>query len=367
MYAERTWLRGGSVANWQAPWLLNKRWDLTYISLSAILVPVPFLLFQLFSQYNILGGLIDPGAAVDILVALVVGGPHMCSTYTLTFMDKNFTRRYPLYVGFALCLPIMVTILGLVNLTLLLTIFMMWASVHVLHQIAYISDCYRAKGGEMKQGHEFEFHTVISRGIDYAVIFTSLYPLAMIKLVNNDFVIGGTRITIPLLVGQQWAIYAANALFLLCLALFIAKTLLEIQQRRANFPKTLLLVITIGIAYLIPSANNLDIAFQGMNVWHSFQYLGLTWYLNSLRQERGAITSPVVNNISGPRHGARFYFFNVGITLAAGAMVVVLNVALRLPWIQSYYIVILSCLLIHYYFDHFMFTRVGEMVGGPAF
>ncbi len=356
MYAERAWLGGGAVSSWQAPWLLSKRWDLTYISLSAILVPVPFLLFQLFSKYGVPGHIVDPAAAVDILVALVVGGPHMCSTYTLTFMDQNFTQRYPVYVALALALPVLVTILGIVNLTLLLTIFMMWASVHVLHQIVYIADCYRAKGSE--------FHSIASRGIDYGVIFTSLYPLAMVRLVNDNFVIGGTRITIPFIVGQPWAIYLANALFFTFLVLYIGKTAMEFQHRRANFPKTLLMGITIAIAYVIPSADNLDIAFQGMNVWHSFQYLGLTWYLNRLRQERGEITSPVVQKIAGSHRGTQFYLFNVGLTLAAGAMVVFLNVVFHFAWIQCYYIVILSCLLIHYYFDHFMFTRVGELVRG---
>ncbi|HLG50212.1 MAG TPA: hypothetical protein VKY56_01065 [Chloroflexota bacterium] len=355
MYAERTWQRGSIASAWQTPWLLSKRWDLTYISLSAILVPVPFLLYQLFSRYGVPGGIVDPVGAVDILVAIAVGGPHMCSTYTLTFMNRNFTRRYPVYVGFALLLPVLVTILGLVNLTLLLTVFMMWASVHVLHQIAYIADCYRVKGND--------YQSLFSRLIDYGVIFTSLYPMAVVKLVANEFVISGTRITIPFIVGQYWCIYAAHALFFSFLALFIAKTALEVQQRRANFPKTLLMVITICLAYIVPSARNLDVAFQGMNVWHSFQYLGLTWYLNRLRLERGEVTSEIVRRITSQERGLQFYLFNVGLTLSAGVMAVLLNVGLGLPWIQSYYIVILSCLLIHYYFDHFLFTRIQEMAG----
>jgi hypothetical protein len=109
-------------------------------------------------------------------------------------------------------------------------------------------------------------------------------------------------------------------------------------------------------------ANNMDVAFQGMNVWHSFQYLGLTWYLNRLRQEHGELTSPVVDRVSGSNRGPLFYLLNLGMTAVAGLMVIFLNVAFGVAWIQSYYIVILSCLLIHYYFDHFMFTRVGELV-----
>ncbi len=348
MYAERTWLGSGAASGWQMPWLLNKRWDLTYISLSAILVPIPLLLFY---RFNV------PSPVIDILVALIVGGPHMTSTYTLTFMDRNFTRRYPVYVALAFALPILVTILGMLDLRLLLTLFMMWASVHVLHQIAYITDCYRTKGNEM--------HNLVSRAIDYGVIFTSLYPFAIVKLVHNQFRISDTDITIPFLINQDWLIYFFNALFFFFVALYLGKTYWEYQQHRANFPKTLLIIITATISYLIPSSHNLDVAFQGMNVWHSFQYLGLTWYLNRLRQEHGEITSPVVKRISGTQRGPLFYLFNVGLTLAAGVMVIVLNVVLRLPWIQSYYIVILSCLLIHYYFDHFMFVRVNDLVRGP--
>jgi len=351
VYAEGVLSQRG-VSAWQTPWLLSKRWDLTYISLSAILVPTPFILFAILNRLGM--AVNDAAGAVDIVVALIVGGPHMCSTYTLTFFDSNFTHRHRLYVGMALALPVMVTILGLWNLPLLLTIFMMWASVHVLHQIAYITDCYRAKGTDA--------YSLTGKAIDYGVIFTSLYPMAMVKLVDDSFVIGGTPIRISALVGQVWAIYAAQALFFAFFALWVGKTMLEVQQRRGNFPKTLLMAITIAMAYIVPSANNLDVAFQGMNVWHSFQYLGLTWYLNRLRQERGEITSPIVNRVSGSHRGPAFYLFNLGMTLAAGAMVIVLNQLLQLTWIQSYYIVILSCLLIHYYFDHFMFLRVNELI-----
>jgi hypothetical protein len=344
-----------SVSSWRSPWLLGRTWDLTYISLSAILVPTPFILYAFLERTGLLNGIIDSSAAVDIIVALIVGGPHMTSTYTLTFLDRNFTRRHPTYVGLALVLPVMVTFLGIVNLPLLVTIFMLWASVHVLHQIAYIADCYRAKGPD--------FQSLFSRAIDYGVIFSSLYPLAMIKLVENRFVIGGTHITIPFILNQYVFVFLANVAFIGFLTLFVAKTYREYLQRRANFPKTLLIAITVGLCYVIPTADNLDVAFQGMNVWHSVQYLGLTWYLNRLRQEHGMITSPVVDRISGAKRAPLYYLFNMGLTLAAGAMVIVLYLGFHATWIQSYYIVVLSCLLIHYYFDHFMFTKVGELVG----
>jgi hypothetical protein len=36
--------------------------------------------------------------------------------------------------------------------------------------------------------------------------------------------------------------------------------------------------------YFTPLVDNLDTAFQGINVWHSFQYLAITWFI--LRREQ---------------------------------------------------------------------------------
>lgn len=64
-------------------------------------------------------------------------------------------------------------------------------------------------------------------------------------------------------------------------------------------------------SFIAPALGNLDTAFQGMNVWHSLQYLALTWMLNRLRFDR------------------------------------------------AYYIAVLSVLWIHYFHDHYLFTKPG--------
>jgi hypothetical protein len=38
--------------------------------------------------------------------------------------------------------------------------------------------------------------------------------------------------------------------------------------------------------FFTPAFPNLDTAFQGINAWHSFQYLALTWYANRVREQR---------------------------------------------------------------------------------
>lgn len=334
-----------STVSWDSAWLYGRRWDLTYIIFSSVLVAVPFLLYYQFRL---------PMDAIDILIAMAIGGPHMYATYSLTFMEPSFIRQHPIYISSALLIPIGVVTLALWNLTILMTIFLLWASVHVLHQIVFITECYRAKGRASR--------SLSSRIIDYAVVFSSLYPFAIYKLVNDQFVVSNRLLQIPAFLRTDWLIVLVWAVFLISLATWAAKSTLEFWQGRLNLPKTILMTITIGVAFVLPLFDNLSVAFQGFNVWHSFQYLALTWYLNKLRKDRNEIGNPVVRKISGAGSGARFYLFHVGITLAAGLAVVFLRFVVGLEPEQAYYIVILSCLLVHYYIDHFLFTRIRSLV-----
>ena len=105
--------------------------------------------------------------------------------------------------------------------------------------------------------------------------------------------------------------------------------------------------------------SNLDVLFQGYNTWHSFQYLFLLWLINRLRYQRGEIDNPLVAKLVSQRTMVPYYLC----FLAATGVLVVLTVLIRaltpLSADQSYFVVVLSILLMHYYFDHFLFTRSG--------
>jgi len=60
-------------------------------------------------------------------------------------MEPRFREKYPLYTWGALLLPPLILTLAIINLTLLVTIFFFWASIHVIHQVAYITNAYRIK------------------------------------------------------------------------------------------------------------------------------------------------------------------------------------------------------------------------------
>ncbi|HUN65643.1 MAG TPA: hypothetical protein VMW43_06035 [Bacteroidota bacterium] len=351
-------------------WLRSKRWDLTFISLSALLVPFPFLTYY-FANYMtpVFNGVFssvglhfawDDDASrnlVNGIIALFIGGPHMYATYTRTAFDRNFTRTHKAFIAASLLIPVTVIYLGINYFSVLITFFFFWASVHIIHQAAYIVECYNRK--------QTTSLSLTSRLIDYAVLFTSLYPVATWKFIHDEFSIGSNKILFPEFLKNDYLFYFVTALFAGSAIMFILKTIREVRSGTAHYPKILLISLTAIVAFFIPAFRNLDVAFQGFNTWHSFQYLGLTYYINRLRHERGEIGTRFIDNMSTDGKTWRYYFFNVGLTFCAVAtiaLLIFLRPYLGLSFDQCYYIVVLSFLLTHYLHDHLLFTQPDEVL-----
>jgi hypothetical protein len=358
-------------AGLEAAWLRSRDWDLTWITLSVGLVATPYLAYlgilALESTFQPVADLF--GTSMDSLarniingvVALLVGGPHMYATFTRTALDRRFANQHRTLMWSSLLIPVIVATLALLNLSLLLTIFFFWASVHVLHQIIYIVELYNQK--------QKSSLTRFSRLADYGVVLTALYPMAAWKIVNGEFLIGTNDISAvvgTLIPVGSWMVWLAGGAFAIAVVAWVAKSLAEWRQGTMHWPKTLFIALTVTAAFFVPALGNLDTAFQGMNVWHSLQYLAPTWMLNHLRQKRGELeVSPFVKRLSTDGSVRRYYLFNIGLTIAdvflAGVIFVILMFALKLPFDyafdRAYYIAVLSFLWIHYYHDHFLFAQ----------
>ena len=142
-------------------WIYKPSWDLPLLILSAALVPVPFLIAWSAQA----SGWMRPQQAIDLVniaVAALVGGPHLFSTITYTLLDGGFRARHGRYAAFAFLLPMGVVYLGIYQYRLLITLFFSWASLHVLHQIIYLTDCYRARSGfaEREWSRYVDFETI---------------------------------------------------------------------------------------------------------------------------------------------------------------------------------------------------------------
>ena len=352
-------------------WLRSRRWDLTFISLSVVLVTVPYLGYLALLNFealtaplaDLMGANADSISRnlVNAVVALLVGGPHMYATWTRTALDTDFREKHTRLIWSSLVIPVIVVALALFNLPLLLTLFFFWASIHVLHQIVYITDLYSYK--------KHVKLSLIARFADYGVILTALYPIAAWKIANGQFAIGPNNLSevigsiVPL---GPWMVWLAGGTFGIGLVVWLATSIVSWRQGTLHVPKTIFVGLTVLASFFVPALGNPDTAFQGMNVWHSLQYLALTWMLNNIRQGRGELTrSDFVSRLSEDGSARRYYMFNIGLTivdvLLAGLIFLVLRYALNRPFDfafdRAYYIAVLSFLWIHYYFDHYLFTK----------
>ena len=123
---------------------------------------------------------------VGLSVTLLVGGPHMYSTYLRTALEPRFRKRWGILAYLPLVvIPTLVVLGSVYAFILLLTGFFLWASIHVTHQAQYISETYRMRAGRPIRA--------LDRWLDGGIILGALYLVAMYKFVEDQFALGSTR------------------------------------------------------------------------------------------------------------------------------------------------------------------------------
>lgn len=354
-------------------WLRDRKWDLIFITFSVVVVPLPYLLYLIAVEFGV-----EPDVsrnAVNGFVAIAVGGPHMMSTFLRTGLDDNFKKSYPMLIRSSFIIPVVVVSLAFLNLDLLLTVFFFWAAIHVLHQVTYIVELYNHK----EQGIDKTMSAVSfrARAIDYAVILTCLFPMAALKISQGTFDVGVNDLTsvIPGVFQQTWFFVIMSGIFGLALVAYFAKTFKEYRTGYLNIPKTVFIGFTIIIAFTMPALPNLDTAFQGLNTWHSFQYLAITFYIIKIRQQYGQLSqnAPLVSRFTKGKDARGLYLLSAIMLVGSGVVFAVVfaiahvitpasldtsvpNALANWRFDVAYYTAILSFLWIHYYHDHFLFT-----------
>lgn len=354
-------------------WLRDRRWDLMFITFSVIVVPIPYLVYLFARDFLNVNDDVARNV-VNGFVAVAVGGPHMMSTFLRTGLDDTFTKRYPMLIRSSIIIPIIVISLAFLNLTLLLTVFFFWASLHVLHQITYIVELYNHKEHRYVRGSAVTWQ---ARAIDYAVILTCLFPMAALRISQGSFEIGTNDLgrVIPDFFEQTWFFVVMSSVFFVALSAWVVKSVREYRLGIINWPKMLFMIFTIIIAFGASMMDNLDTAFQGLNTWHSFQYLAITFYIIKIRQEYGTLKddAPLVARFSRRAKDSRGLYLLSALMLGGSAVIFLLVYGITgivKPGIEgnahfdtAYYTAILSFLWIHYFHDHFLFTDFESLDG----
>ncbi|MCB9890810.1 MAG: hypothetical protein H6832_02395 [Planctomycetes bacterium] len=327
-------------------WIRSPRWDLAWLLGSAIIVPLVLAL--------VWGGV--SSANLMLIITALIGGPHLFSTYVVTYLDPAFRKAHGRVLLAITCLIPPLVLWGITtNFAVMLTLFIFAASLHVVQQNAYLTDVYRRRAGTPEAPR--------SRWIDYGLLFVCMHPIASWKLVHDDFRLGEIPIRLPEILNGPWTYWTVWITFAFFLVAWIRKTVREARDGTLNRPKTLLIAVTAIIAFLVPAAADgarLELAFQSVNAWHSFQYLGLVWYVLMVRKQHGLVKSRVVRSIAGAGRSQtlRFYGFCFAITVVLlAALYSIARVdPLGLTFQQYWYVMVLSPLLIHYALDAYLFA-----------
>lgn len=335
-----------SLTEERSAWIRSPNWDLAWLLGSAAIVPLVLVL--------VWGGM-SSGTLMLVITALI-GGPHLFSTYIVTFLDPAFRRAHGKVLALiTLVIPPLVLFGVMTNFAVLLSLFIFAASLHVVQQNAYLTDVYRRRAAQREAPN--------ARWIDYGLLFVCMHPIASWKLVHDDFRLGDVPIRLPDFLLGPWTYIAVWLIFAFFLVAWCRKTLREAREGSLNRPKTLLIGATTVIAFFVPAAADgarLELAFQSVNAWHSFQYLGLVWYALMIRKKHGLLQSRFVNSIAGTgaRQTLRFYgfCFLVTVTLLAALYGIVAVDPLGLTFQQYWYVMVLSPLLIHYALDAYLFA-----------
>jgi hypothetical protein len=329
-----------------ALWIRDRRFDLIFLTLSGCLVFFPYLSYGLLQKLGVSEA--TSSLIVGLSVTLLVGGPHMYSTYLRTAFEPRFRKRWGLLAYLPLILiPTLVVIGSLYAFILLLTAFFLWASLHVTHQAQFISETYRMRAGGPVRA--------LDRWLDGAVILGALYVMAMYKFVADKFALGDAVLLFPNFLKYRWVAVAFTAGYAIFFLFYVVRTFGEIRRGETSWPRLLFMIMTVAMAFVVPIFDNLDMSFQGFNTWHSLQYLALTWFMLGREADSGRIGSGLARALAGRENTKKFYLSMIGATLSAGVIYLILWKGLHFPQDKSYYVVVLSFLLVHYFYDHIVF------------
>jgi len=384
-------------------WIWTEAWDKRWIIFTALLAPVPVCVYYICLWALMRFAALDHAQArsisedlTSLFVMALAGGPHVWVTFTRTYLNDNFRKghKFWFWAGF-LVVPSVAT-LGLYSNTsraILMTGFFFLASIHIVHQLSYVVRFYHDRDDAKP--------SLKSRLIDFCAVIFPLYPLSTFRMVMHNegsqawtwgsallgteraeefkFHIGRMQPVLPEFVLMDWFWVLNLIAFVFFTSIWAAKSWREYGAGSLHLPKFMLICCAIGVGLFAPLWPNLDSSFQGFNMWHSIQYLALTWFITRSMTARGEHTNGFMRWLGGERQtGARWYGFGLGMFVFVVSILLVIATVLVYSQgigffqgvgeshevnyrpgavLQSYYLLGFGLLLTHYFHDFFFFNQ----------
>ncbi len=332
-------------------WIRDVVFDWSFLLGSTFLV---FLITSLFAakggDANLLR--IDGAAStLDLVIPVLLGGPHIFFSLVRTYMDVDFKREHrqllritPHVVAFGMMyLAFHSYFQAAANIVLYSAVF------HGSSQLAHIGLRYRIKSGR-------EAWDLGGRALLVACLVGPIYFLSRSVASRDAFLFIGQPVFKAL--APSWFVWTTGVAAGLAAAYWLADTVNHrLAGGRVNWREGAILLATQLAFWFLTTIDDLDISFQAYNAWHSVQAFGIMWFAMNAKWRGGKVRGPRQSRFC--RDGAfRYtYMWAVGFSLAIGGMVLLFGNfdMANLPRSPFYFVFAVTVLLNHHALDYWLF------------
>ena len=331
-------------------WIRDLAFDWTFLLGSTGLVFLVAAVFTAKSGGTNILEVSGASEALNLVIPILLGGPHIFFSLVRTYMDVDFKRehRQLLRVSPHVVAFLMIYLTVWQHQAVVVNIVLYSAVFHGAGQLAHIGLRYRMKSGRGPYD---------AGGVAF-LLATMLGPLYFLSWAvhSREFVFVGQPIFKAL--APTWLLWVSGGGALIAAAYWLADTLNRAVARQGvNWREAAIFVATQGAFWFLANLDQLDVTFQAYNAWHSVQAFGIMWFAMNSKWRSGKVRGPKQTRFC--RDGAFGFTLLCGIlfSLFIGLMVLAFT---NFQWAQLgtspfYFIFAVTVLLNHHVLDYWLF------------
>lgn len=288
---------------------------------------------------------------LNLVIPVLLGGPHIFFSLVRTYMDTDFKREH----RHLLRVTPHVIAFGMMYLAfhqyfrVAANVILYSAVLHGAAQLAHIGLRYRLKAGRAAWD-------LGGKAFVVAALVGPLYFVSRAVATRDRFEFIGQAIYPQL--APSWFLWLAGGVALVAAAYWLADAVNHrLAGGRTPWREGAVLAATLGAFWFLASLDELDVTFQAYNAWHSVQALGILWIGMNGKWRAGKVRGPKASRFCQDGAFLRTYGWAVVFSVSIGFLVVLFSNFQfgQLDRSAFYYVFAVTVLLNHHVLDYWLF------------